>query len=131
MTRNRQDRHHILNNRIEWSARPESSVLRETMSLIPLMDRSVHEQIHRECPPVPTLCVQALQRVVRTFRPTHDTFETMDNLMFAIERASDHPKAHPIERQIASLAIQSIDMQRPYVRDGIILPNGRNPLYIV
>lgn len=121
--RRRNDRHHIVHNRLEWSSRPESSAIRETISLIPRMDRAAHDELHRNCPPIPLLGFHALQRTLSDFHPTHDTFESMDALMKSMEYASHHPKAHPIEKQMALLAIQAVDLQRPYVRAGIILPN--------
>lgn len=127
----RRDNHHILNNRIEWSARKESVQLRETPSLIPLLDRSVHEDLHRYCPAVPMLGVYALQHVARTFQPSSDTFQSIDNLMLAIERAADHPKAHQIERELAYIAIDAIDLQRPFIKEGIVLPKDRRHLTIV
>lgn len=112
----RRDRHHLLNPAREWSLRPEGKKLRESQGLIPLIDRDLHETIHRECPPVPLLGFYALQRTVREFQPHPDTLISIDNLMFAIEASGRHPKAHPIERELSSLAIQALDLQRGYLR---------------
>lgn len=114
------DRHHLLNPRMEWSLRPQAAKLRGTPSLIPRIDREIHEEIHRECPPVPLLGVYALRGTLERFVPTHDTLKDMDNLMSAIESSSRHRMVHPIERDLAGLAIEAIDMQRPYIMDGII-----------
>lgn len=127
----RRDRHHILNNRIEWSARPESLRLRETPSLIPMLDRSVHEDLHRYTTPVPLLGVHALQRVVSRYRPSNDVFQSMDNLLFAIEDAANHPKAHALEREIGYIAIDAIELQRPFIKEGLILSKPDRHLTIV
>lgn len=114
------DRHHILNSRVEWTLRPHAAKLRGTPSLIPTLDREVHEELHRECPPVPLLGAYALRGTLERFVPTHDVLRDMDGLMEAIERSSRHRMVHPIERDLAGLAIEAIDMQRPYIIDGII-----------
>ena len=110
------DSHHILNNRVEWTARPEAKKLRESQGLVPKIDRELHDEIHRNCPPVPLLGFYALKRTLREFQPHPDTLISMDNLMFAIEIAGGNPKAHNIEKELASLAVQAIDLQRAFLR---------------
>lgn len=112
------DRHHILHNRQEWTLRPQAERLRETPQLVPLIDREVHEEIHRECPVVPLLGYHALNRVNGVFRPVKfDTLKTIDNLLLSIDYAVDHPKAHPLERQLGQLVIATIETQRPFIAD--------------
>lgn len=113
------DGHHIVNNRLEWSLRPEAKQLRETPSLIPRLERPLHEQIHRDTPAVPLLGYHTLRRTLNTFEPTNDTLETMSNLMLSIEDASLHTKAHYVERELAMLAVYAIDLQRPYIKEGL------------
>jgi len=114
------DGHHILHNKQEWSLRPEAKALRETPSLIPRIDRDVHNEIHRVCPPVPILGFHALRRTIREFQPTPELFSSMDNLMFAMEAAARDPRSHKIESDLAMLAVQAIDLQRPILK-------GNNP----
>lgn len=114
------DRHHIINPRAEWTLRPAGREIRNTQSLIPRIDREIHEAIHDECPPVPLLCYNALKLTVQKFEPVHNTLKDMDNLMSAIEQATRHPRTHPIERDLAGLAIEAIDLQRPYIMEGLI-----------
>ena len=127
----KRDRHHILHNRVEWHSRPESAQLRETPSLMPMIDRQVHNDLHRYCPPVPTLGIYALQRVVRDFRPSTDVFQSIENLMTSIERSADHPRMHELEREMAYIAIDAIDLQRPFIKEGLILPKDQRHLTII
>jgi hypothetical protein len=114
------DRHHILHYRQEWTLRPGAEKLRESRPLVPTLPREVHNEIHANCPPVPLLGYHALARTVKLYRPLMgDTLGSMDNLMFAIEEAADHPRSHPIERDLAELAIQAVDLQRPYIKEGL------------
>jgi len=119
------DKHHILHDRVSWEARPQSKLLRSTPSLVPALDRDVHNEIHANCPPVPTLGYHALTRVLREFQPSANTLDTVDDLMFSINEASKHPKAHDIERQLCQLAIQAIDLQRPILKSGIVVQHRR------
>lgn len=117
------DAHHILHSRLDWNLRPQSRALRAYPALIPRITRSGHEELHRNVPPVPLLGYHALMRVKSSFECGPDTLSSMDNLMFAIEEAAEHPRAHPLERDLAYLAIQSIDLQKPYIADS--LPSTR------
>lgn len=96
-----------------------------------MLDRSVHEHLHRYTTPVPPLGVYALQRVVRDFKPSRDVFQSIDNLMTSIEGAANHPKAHALERELAYIAIDAIDLQRPFIKEGLILPKSDRHLTIV
>lgn len=113
------DGHHILHSKRSWSMYAESLQMRENHTLIPKIDRDTHEALHRACPPVPLLGYHALQRTIRLWTPDEDTLKSVDNLMFAIEEASWHPKSHPIESALAELAIQAIDLQKPFIREGL------------
>ena len=108
--------HHILHERVAWDSRKESKSLRDTHSLIPRIDRKLHDELHQACPHVPLLGSYALQHVRREFEPTGNTLQDMDGLMNAIESASRHPKAHEIERNLAEFDISAIDLQRPFIR---------------
>lgn len=111
----RRDHHHLLNPAREWSLRPDARKLRESQGLIPLIDRELHDEIHRHCPPVPLLGFYALQLTLREFQPHPNTLISIDNLMFAIEASGRHPKAHPIESSLSMLVIQAIDLQRAFL----------------
>ena len=109
------DAHHLIFPRQEWSMRKESLYLRSTPSLIPHLHRTIHNEIHRECSPLPLLGFYALQRTLKHFEPTDETLSSMDNLAFAIEMSSRNPKAFPIERELGELAIEALLAQRPYI----------------
>lgn len=110
------DRHHILHHRKEWTLRADSELLRETKSLVPLIERDVHEEIHRVCPAVPLLGYHALARTVQLFKPSGKTMEDIERLQTAIERSTEHPKAHDIEKRMGDLAIWAIDLQANILR---------------
>lgn len=111
-------KHHILHERASWSARPEFKQLRGTPSLIPRIDRDVHDALHAHCPAVPILGSHAMRRVNMLFEPTGDTFEDIDGLSRAFDKATKHPRAHQLERDLAGLAIETMRLQIPYIREG-------------
>lgn len=114
------DRHHILHLRQEWTLRSNAERLRESPPLVPEIPRDIHEEIHANVPPVPLLGHHALAHIVKAYEPVRgDTLTSMDNLLFAMEAAARHERAHPIERNLAELAIQAVDLQRPYIREGL------------
>lgn len=113
----RRDVHHLLFPRQEWSLRPDAKRLRETQGLTVRIDRSLHDEIHRECPPIPLLGFYALQRTIREFYPARDPVASIDNLAEAIDIATRHPRAHRIEQDLAQLTIQAIMLERPFVAD--------------
>jgi len=91
------------------------------MGLVALMGADPHRELHANTPGVPPLDIFAQQRLANIYKPSQDVLLNMELYMRAIEKAMASPKAHSIERQVASLAIHAIDLQRPYVREGLII----------
>lgn len=116
---NYSSRHHIMHEGWAWTARPDAKRLRDTQSLIPRIPRDVHNELHAHCPHVPLLGSYALRSINSIFVPTGDTLKDMDEIMSCIERASRNPRAHMVERDLAGLAIEAIDLQRPYIKKGL------------
>lgn len=114
------DKHHILHDRQEWELRPQGLYLRQQPTLIPRMERPVHDELHRIAPPVPLLGYFALLHVDGLFKPASDTLGSLDNLMLAIDKASRHERARPFEAKLAQLAIEALDMQRDFLRGNVI-----------
>ena len=113
----------MLHSRQEWTLRPAAAALRESPRLIPLIDRDVHDEIHRITPTVPLLSYHVLQNTVARFEPQCTTVETIDNLMMSIDRAAGHFRAHRLERALAAIAIETLDLQR-----GVLIGNVYEPL---
>ena len=109
--------HHIVHTAKEWELRPEARRIRQTPTLIVPIERSLHEEIHHNCPAVPLLGYHALLAVNSSFEEGNTALESMDNLMLAIEKAGNHPKAHLIEKKLAELAVWAIDLQRPFITE--------------
>lgn len=122
MSERRNNRHHVLHEEWTWNANKWAHDLRVTPSLVVTMPTEIHRELHAACPHVPILGSYALQAVNRLFVPSHnrDTLKDMDSLQVAIDKASKSPRAHMLERDLAGLAIEAIDLQKPFIREGII-----------
>lgn len=114
--------HHILHYRRLHEATPEHKKFRhKNLGLVALMAADPHRALHANTPGVPVLDIFAQQRVASLYKPTPNILENMELYMRAVERAMASPKAHTIERQVASLVIHAVDLQRPFVREGLYL----------
>lgn len=110
------DKHHIIHTRKHWSTSAEARSLRNEPMLIATLDRDIHEAIHRYCPPVPLLGDYALRQTVQLFEPnSNSVVGTVDNLLFAIEESSRHPRAHQVERELCKLAIYALETQKGFI----------------
>lgn len=114
------NRHHILHTRQSWQSREEATYLRQQPLLIPKMDNEVHNELHANCPEVPLLGAYALREVANNFERGSNPIETLCKLIWSIDNASRHPKAHRIERQLARLSASALELQLPYLREGIV-----------
>lgn len=118
------DRHHILFPNREWSLRREGLYLREQETLKPVIDRDVHNELHRNCPPVPLLGYHALRRTMKLWEPGETPLRSLANLTEAIDASTRTPRAHRLERELAYLTIQALDLQAPYISEGLLRPRG-------
>lgn len=114
------DRDHLLSTARQWNGEPLGRRLRQNPSLIFDVDREIHELKHRECPPVPLLGHHALLGTLNRYNATYDPTKDIDGLCLAIDRATKGDRFHQIERDLAGLAIEAIQVQKPYIYEGII-----------
>lgn len=84
-----------------------------------IMDESAHNELHRVAPPVPVPSFHVLQVIARRTDIGLPTLQAIDSLRFATEEAIRHPKAHDIEKALAGLMLDAIDVQMPFVRDAL------------
>ena len=114
------DRHHVLFNKREWESRPQYKELRQNSGLIIPIDRDVHNELHRSVSQVPVLGYYGILAVQKEFYRGRTHLDTLDNLMFALERASEHGRLSDLDKGLASIALQAVDIQRPFIVEGLI-----------
>lgn len=108
--------HHIQYYAAGHEANVATRAIREKPGLIVPGPRPIHNQIHGELEYVPPLSMHMAQHALKYYEDEpHDNVRSLENLMRAIERAQRHPKADEIELAVASLAIRSLEIQRPYI----------------
>lgn len=113
------NRHHIMFNRREHEARGEYMAIREMPGLIPPIDVEAHNELHANVSFVPTIGYYAAVRVLAEYNDSQDYLQNVDNLLFALDRAANAKKAKTIERDLCRLAIKAVDMQRPFIKEGL------------
>lgn len=113
----RTDRHHLLFDSASWESRATSKLLRRDKSLIIPLERTVHEELHKEVALVPLLGHYAIQDVANTYKPGKNYLHSVENLQRSIEQAGNKPKAHQLERDLGELTIYALDLQKPYLKE--------------
>lgn len=112
----RWDNHHILSYRAQWDAMIATAALRAMPGLIALGPRPIHDETHRAVEYVPPLSIHIAQHTYNYYEDVpDDNLQSMDNFMMAVERATKHRRATPVEIEIAKMAISAVDLQKPYV----------------
>lgn len=112
--------HHILFDRSNHEANKDNRQLRRSLGLMVRLDVFSHRELHRECPSVPALGSYMAQSVRSRYIPHGDPLRGMENYMFAVEEAAKNPKAHQIDRELGQLVIMAVDIQRPFIRQGLV-----------
>ena len=120
MARRDGEKHHILHHRTLHDANKDNRWLRGATGMIALLDEDIHDDLHRECPGVPPLDIWTAQRTRTRFEEHLDPNVAIVNYMRAVEEAMKSPKTHHIERALSQLVIHSVDLQRPFIREGYL-----------
>jgi len=120
MARRDGEYHHILHHRALHESNKDNKKLRQSMGMIALIDYDSHDDLHRACPGVPPLDIYMAQRVNKLYQPHPDPLKGIDRLSSAIETASQHHRAHPIEVQLAGLTLEAVRLQIPFIKGGLI-----------
>lgn len=113
------DRHHCLHFRSDWTSRKEAHYLRGRPQHIPHIPRETHVELHANCPQVPLLGFYALREVANNYEQREGVIQSIEALILAIEKAAKSPRAHRIEKELALLAAQALELQLPYIKDGL------------
>ena len=110
----RYDLDHLFWTEAQWASQTLANAIRSHRTTKARLDRDTHEAKHRETPPVPLLGYYALNKINQVYIPGRTPLETIDNVMLAIEAAEQMAKAHPFERELAGIALRTVDLARPY-----------------
>lgn len=103
--------HHIFYQRRLWNKSENGARIRQSCGLIVPMDAEIHKELHYELlGGVPLLGGAALKSVLQDFERKDTYFGCIDSVMLAIHRTEDPMK---------DLALNALEAQLPFIRDGI------------
>jgi hypothetical protein len=112
----RKNRHHILWAERIWDLEPYIK-LRGQRPLIARISVEQHRLLHLNCAPVPPLGYPETQRIFQLFEPDPNPILAINNLVLAIEQASDY-FVHDVDRLVAFAQREALLSQIPYIAKG-------------
>jgi len=107
--------HHSVFERVAWQSSNEA--LRIRNSIITPTPIALHQELHRECPPVPLLDHTSLVQAERAYRPANDPIQSIDRLIGAIETTTK--RGHPVSREVGFLAMEALEVQKPFIIEAL------------
>lgn len=113
------NRHHVLFPKAIHEATEVGSELRSTRLLIPTMDADIHADLHNEVQIVPVLNHHMASRVLYLMQGSvaNTSIQAMNEYMYAVEEAMNHPKTNDLDKRLGGLVIDSIDRQIPFIEN--------------
>lgn len=113
--------HHGLFTKSAYESQSSTKMLRNNQWLIMPLDEATHRELHVDLPALPLLSPNSAQSVLKNFRPVAGNYiASMFSLMEAIGDANKHPRATPIEKEIGGLLINGLELQIPFIQDGLV-----------
>ena len=113
--------HHTLFTKATWESQASTRSLRNNQWLIMPLEEQTHRELQTDIPTVPVLSFNSGQNVLKNFRPVAGNYiASLFALIEAITDSNRHPKATPIEKQLGALTINALELQLPYLQDGLV-----------
>lgn len=123
--------HHILNPKAAWNSHEATRDLRRTPELIPPMQPEYERAIHANIACVPLLDYTTAFWVRNNFEPVQGNFvATMYQFISTVEDSMKHPKASTLQKTLSALTAQAVELQIPYVKEGLIETDPLQPLIL-
>lgn len=121
--------HHTLFNRAAWESHEATKSLRNNRWLIPPLECQVERQIHADIAVVPLLDPVTAIHVRQDFQPVEGNFvASMYSYIRSVENAIRHPKSSALQKTLGALSAQAVELQIPYVEEGLIEDDRLQPL---
>ena len=87
------------------------------------MYRDPHDALHDAVPYVPTLGRHLMALVNRDLLVVRgDYIRSIESLMFEIEDKTKDRRVSELEAGVANLAVHALELQLPFIREGLIRP---------
>jgi hypothetical protein len=114
------EKHHILFHKTLWTPTSQGRHLRNQPLLIPKIDSEVHTALHKEVSVVPLPDYNILNRISKEYRPFGDHIMAMNGLMVVIQENLRRPRVDHIQRALGELTMHAIELQIPFIREGLV-----------
>lgn len=121
--KNRSERaqnHHIMHDKVAWSARKSGLWVRNSSGLQVYLDPEVHTRLHQETGPVPVPDYDTLYHVSRQVTHGIHPMKGIDEYCRLVEEAVKRPNLKPLVKELGQLSIEGVRQQIPYIKEGIV-----------
>ena len=112
-------RHHLLFEGTLWNARKETKALRCMGGSIVRLAAEPHRELHRAVSSVLVPNIYMARHMLANYSPQGDVFRNIDELSRVAESATNHYRATEIDKQLGGLIVMSLQLQKPFIREGI------------
>lgn len=113
--------HHVNYHRAAWNSHEATRDLRRTPELIPPLEKDAERAIHTGIAVVPLLDPVTSFWVRNNFEPVKGNYvASMYEYVSTLEDAIKHPKSSTLQRALTALTAQAVEMQIPFVREGLV-----------
>lgn len=114
--------HHVNSFKKQWLSQEPTRRLRDEHWLQPPLYDPPHMELHRQNPggvPVPG-DVMARQILRKLIVAPGDYVGTVDRYIRAIDEVCHQRSTDPIQRGIGELMMQAVELQRPFIKEGLV-----------
>lgn len=112
------EKHHAAFDRVSWAASQSGKIIRNNVWLQPKLEREPHAELHRIVALVPVMGKHTMQLVARDFHAVQgDYVKSIEELMFTIEEAVQHPRTTKLEKDLSELTVHAFELQLPFIKE--------------
>lgn len=113
--------HHACFERAVWESRKDLKLIRTMNAMMFRLYVEPHGELHNALASVPVPDRFMAGRILRNFESGSGALQNIDNFCFAVEEARTHHKTQAIERGVGLLIIDAMEIQKPFILDGLIV----------
>ncbi len=129
--REKAHRHHVLFCKSTHNIFEPAKKLRSNPSLIIPMRLEDHNALHHEVSQVPILSMHAAQKVLELYQANPEChIESVTNLIDSYSTVAKMDGLDIIEKQIATVAVNALFAQLPFIKRGLLLPSNEINLLV-
>lgn len=109
-------RHHTLFTRATWDSQESTRLLRRLPQLIIPMHDEEHKALHDSIVTVPLLDHRTARNVYNEFQPVQGNIIGSLNILMRVIHEESRGR---VERELGAVVIHALELQIPFIREGI------------